>query len=110
MDNLHSWLLEKKQKEMILDSLKTKEAVNYCSNRWEDLENFIKYPESTFSTNAALIETAKQNGTCSRCEHCNNYLNGKCIVNKNIEDYKWLPLNQNKPCDRFNFDEKKWKY
>ena len=29
MDNLHSWLLEKKQKEMILDSSKTKEAVNY---------------------------------------------------------------------------------
>ena len=53
MDNLHSWLLEKKQKEMILDSSKTKEAVNYCLNRWENLENFIKYPEATFSTNAA---------------------------------------------------------
>ena len=26
MDNLHSWLLEKKQKEMILDSSKTKET------------------------------------------------------------------------------------
>ena len=53
MDNLHSWLLEKKQKEMILDSSKTKEAVNYCLNRWENLESFIKYPEATFSTNAA---------------------------------------------------------
>ena len=41
MDNLHSWLLEKKQKEMILDSSKTKEAINYCLNRWENLENFI---------------------------------------------------------------------
>ena len=29
-------------KEMILDSSKTKEAVNYCLNRWENLENFIK--------------------------------------------------------------------
>lgn len=48
--------------------------------------------------------------TCSRCEHCKNYLNGKCIVNKQIEEHQWLPLNQNKPCDRFNFDEKKWKY
>ena len=38
MENLHAWLLEKKQKEMILDSSKTKESVNYC------------------------IETAKQNG------------------------------------------------
>ena len=53
MDNLHSWLLEKKHKEMILDSSKTKEAVNYCLNRWENLENFIKYPEATLSTNAA---------------------------------------------------------
>jgi len=48
MDNLHSWLLEKKQKEMILDSSKTKETVNYCLNRWENLENFIKYPEQLF--------------------------------------------------------------
>lgn len=53
IDNLHTWLLEKKQKEMILDSSKTKEAVNYCLNRWENLENFIRYPEATFSTNAA---------------------------------------------------------
>lgn len=53
MDSLHAWLLEKKQKEMILDSSKTKEAVNYCLNRWENLESFIKYPEATFSTNFA---------------------------------------------------------
>ena len=37
MDNLHSWLLEKKQNEMILDFSKTKEVVNYCLNRWEKL-------------------------------------------------------------------------
>ena len=30
-----------------------KEAINYCLNRWENLENFIKYPGATFSTNAA---------------------------------------------------------
>ena len=48
--------------------------------------------------------------TCSRCEHCKNFLNEKCIVNKQWEDYKWLPLNQNNPCDRFDFDEKKWKF
>ncbi|MBQ1710122.1 MAG: transposase [Treponema sp.] len=46
-------LLEKNQNEMILDSSKTKESVNYCLNRWENLEYFIKYPETTFSTNAA---------------------------------------------------------
>jgi len=38
MDHFHSWLLEKKQKEMILDSSNTKEAVNNCLNRWENAE------------------------------------------------------------------------
>ncbi|MCR4734114.1 MAG: IS66 family transposase [Treponema sp.] len=32
---------------------RSKETVNYCYNRWKNLENFIKYPEATFSTNAA---------------------------------------------------------
>ena len=38
---------------MILDSSKTKEAVEYCLRRWENLENYINYPEVTFSTNEA---------------------------------------------------------
>lgn len=35
-DNLHEWLLEKKNRE-ILETSKTKQAINYCLNRWENL-------------------------------------------------------------------------
>lgn len=53
MDKLHAWLVDKQLKSMILDSSKTKEAVEYCLRRWENLENYINYPEVTFSTNEA---------------------------------------------------------
>ena len=35
-DSLHEWLLEKKNRE-ILETSKTKQVINYCLNRWENL-------------------------------------------------------------------------
>ncbi|MDY2839823.1 MAG: transposase [Treponema sp.] len=34
--NLHEWLLKKKNRE-ILETSKTKQVINYCLNRWENL-------------------------------------------------------------------------
>ena len=34
--NLYEWLLKKKNRE-ILETSKTKQAINYCLNRWEKL-------------------------------------------------------------------------
>ena len=52
-DTFHNWLIDKKEKEMILDSSKTKEAVNYCLNRWTELTNFLNYSFVPPSTNEA---------------------------------------------------------
>ena len=41
-DNLHEWLLEKKNRE-ILETSKTKQAINYCLNRWENLTRYLNY-------------------------------------------------------------------
>ena len=51
-DNLHEWLLEKKNRE-ILETSKTKQAINYCLNRWENLTRYLNYSYLTPSTNEA---------------------------------------------------------
>ena len=51
-DNLHEWLLEKKSRE-ILETSKTKQAINYCLNRWENLTRYLNYSYLTPSTNEA---------------------------------------------------------
>ena len=51
-ENLHEWLLEKKNRE-ILETSKTKQAINYCLNRWENLTRYLNYSYLTPSTNEA---------------------------------------------------------
>ena len=51
-DNLHECLLEKKNRE-ILETSKTKQAINYCLNRWENLTRYLNYSYLTPSTNEA---------------------------------------------------------
>mgnify|MGYP003318886397 CR=1 FL=1 len=51
-DSLHKWLLEKKALD-IRESSKTKEAINYCLNRWDNLTRFLNYSYLTTSTNSA---------------------------------------------------------
>lgn len=46
------WLLEKKERK-ILESSKTKQAMNYCLNRWENLTRYLDYSFLTPSTNEA---------------------------------------------------------
>ena len=48
--------------------------------------------------------------TCSRCEHCKNFIRGKCSASQEMENYYWLPLNQNNHCEKFDFKEECWKY
>ena len=47
--------------------------------------------------------------TCSRCEHCKKFSQGKCSSMQNTQLYYWLPLNQASVCSAFDFDETKWK-
>lgn len=51
-DSLYKWLLEKKVLD-IRESSKTKEAINYCLNRWDNLTRFLNYSYLTASTNSA---------------------------------------------------------
>lgn len=41
--------------------------------------------------------------TCSRCEHCKKFISGKCSASQEMENYYWLPLNQNNHCEKFDF-------
>ena len=52
-DKLYRWLLEKNEEGQILDSSKTKEAIHYCLNRWEQLTNFMQFSFVSPSTNDA---------------------------------------------------------
>ena len=52
-DKLHRWLSEKNEAGQILDSSKTKEAIHYCLNRWEQLTNFMQFSFVSPSTNDA---------------------------------------------------------
>jgi len=54
-DDFHKWLLEKKEHE-ILETSKTKQAINYCLNRWEKLTRYMNYSYLSPSTNEALYE------------------------------------------------------
>lgn len=42
-NDFHEWLQEKEEKEKILASSKTAEAIKYCLNRWENLVKFLGY-------------------------------------------------------------------
>ncbi len=46
--------------------------------------------------------------TCSRCEHCKKFTNGKCSAMQDTQLYYWLPLNQYSVCSAFDFDEASW--
>ena len=51
-DRFHEWLLEKKSTG-ILESSKTKEAINYNLSRWDNLIKYLNYSYLTPSTNEA---------------------------------------------------------
>ena len=52
-NDFHEWLQEKDEKEKILGSSKTAEAIKYCLNRWDNLVKFLDYSYVTPDTNAA---------------------------------------------------------
>ena len=52
-NDFHEWLQEKDEKEKILGSSKTAEAIKYCLNRWDNLVKFLDYSFVTPDTNAA---------------------------------------------------------
>ena len=52
-EDFHKWLLEKSEREEILGSSKTAEAINYCLKNWEKLVKFLDYSFVTPDTNAA---------------------------------------------------------
>ena len=52
-NDFHEWLLEKSEKEQILGSSKTADAIKYCLNRWDNLVKFLNYSFVTPDTNAA---------------------------------------------------------
>lgn len=37
----------------------------------------------------------------SRCQNCNKYLDNKCSLGKNTDEYFWLPEQQNNSCSSF---------
>ena len=51
-DYFEKWLLNKSEKEGILGSAKTSEAINYCLKRWDRLTAFLKFAFVTPDTNA----------------------------------------------------------
>lgn len=51
-DYFNKWLVAKSEKEGILGSAKTSEAINYCLNRWDKLTNFLNYAFVTPDTNS----------------------------------------------------------
>ena len=55
-EGFHEWLLEKSEKEQILGSSKTSEAIKYTLSRWDKLIKFLDYSFVTPDTNAALYE------------------------------------------------------
>ena len=55
-ESFHGWLLEKSEKEQILSSSKTSEAIKYTLSRWDKLIKFLDYSFVTPDTNAALYE------------------------------------------------------
>lgn len=52
-ESFHEWLLEKSEKEQILGSSKTSEAIKYTLSRWNKLIKFLDYSFVTPDTNAA---------------------------------------------------------
>ena len=52
-EGFHGWLLEKSEKEQILGSSKTSEAIKYTLSRWDKLIKFLDYSFVTPDTNAA---------------------------------------------------------
>ena len=52
-EGFHEWLLEKSEKEQILGSSKTSEAIKYTLSRWDKLIKFLDYSFVTPDTNAA---------------------------------------------------------
>lgn len=52
-EDFHKWLLEKGEREEILGSSKTAEAIKYCLRNWDKLIRFIDYSFVTPDTNAA---------------------------------------------------------
>ena len=52
-NDFHEWLQGKDEKEKILGSSKTAEAIRYCLNRWDNLVKFLDYSFVTPDTNAA---------------------------------------------------------
>lgn len=48
--------------------------------------------------------------TCSRCEHCTRFVDGKCSAKHNKDEHYWLPVNQKSLCDDFDFNENTWQY
>ena len=52
-ENFHDWLLEKDEREEIVGSSKTAEAIKYCLKNWNKLIRFLDYSFITPDTNAA---------------------------------------------------------
>lgn len=52
-EDFHKWLLEKGEREEILGSSKTAEAIKYCLKNWSKLIKFLDYSFVTPDTNAA---------------------------------------------------------
>lgn len=52
-EDFHKWLLEKGEREEILGSSKTAEAIKYCLKNWSKLIKFMDYSFVTPDTNAA---------------------------------------------------------
>ena len=52
-EDFHKWLLEKGEREEILGSSKTAEAIKYCLKNWNKLIKFLDYSFVTPDTNAA---------------------------------------------------------
>ena len=48
--------------------------------------------------------------SCSRCEHCKNFINKECSAGHNSEQKYWLPENQSNSCSDFDFQENSWQY
>lgn len=82
---------------MIEESAKNK-------NKSYKIPDEIELLKQEFYTNELYLRT------CSRCEHCHKFIDGECSARQNIKEHYWLPVNQNCPCDEFDFNEKNWKY
>ena len=52
-ESFHEWLLDKSEKEQILGSSKTAEAIKYTLSRWDKLIKFLDYSFVTPDTNSA---------------------------------------------------------